>query len=538
MIPTEIANKAKSLSTEKDLLNLINEIRLGSGYKGIKKIGIKQFRQFCNPNARVARYHTFSIPKKSGGVRTISAPMPKLRALLWPVKEILDSIYEPAPCVMGFTNCRSVVDNAKLHLGQNYVLNIDLKDFFPSIQEARVYKRLQLPPFNFTEDVASVVAGLCAIKVVEGTDKKWVLPQGAPTSPILTNIVCEKLDRRLSAIAAKHNLRYSRYADDMTFSSMHSVLSLKGDVFKEICNTIQEQGFTINEKKTRLQKRGARQEVTGLIISNKVNTPEQYIRELDLILYVWNKFGYEKALARLVTDRKSVPGKNYHTISLENVIEGKLNYLKMVKGEKDKVYIKYNTMFQALLKKQRPQKENVLYLATYPYAEFEKLFDTQIHTTIANGFLSASFVLGEKKRRLNLTKRSAGILKKGAKSVHFSKLQVSLCKKGAMLFWLCHAGEIKTEEPSKLVVSVKTLVDIWEKDGIDKAMAYEIASEQRKKNQMRFKSVLGEFTVTAKKAQSQSSSDAGHVAEDEEGPFSAENLLNVFGRLRPESPKE
>lgn len=538
MIPTEIARKAKSLSTEKDLLNLINEIRLSSGYKGIKKIGIKQFRQYSNPNARVARYHTFSIPKKSGGVRTISAPMPKLRALLWPVKEILDSIYEPAPCVMGFTNCRSVVDNAKLHLGQNYVLNLDLKDFFPSIQEARVYKRLQLPPFNFTEDVASVVAGLCAIKVVEGEEKKWVLPQGAPTSPILTNIICEKLDRRLSAIAAKHNLRYSRYADDMTFSSMHSVLSLKGDVFKEICDTILEQGFTINEKKTRLQKRGARQEVTGLIISNKVNTPKQYIRGLDLILYVWNKFGYEKALARLVADRKSVPGKNNHTISLENVIEGKLNYLKMVRGEKDKVYIKYNTMFRTLLKKQRPQKENVLYLATYPYAEFEKLFDTQIHTTIANDFLSASFVLGEKKRRLNLTKRSAGILKKGAKSIHFSKLQVSLCKKGAMLFWLCHAGEIQMEEPSKLVVSVKTLVDIWEKDGIEKAMAYEIASEQRKKNKLRFDSLLVKSTVTTKKVQSQSFSDAEYIAEDEEGPISAESLLNVFGRLRPESPKE
>ena len=246
MIPTEIANKAKQMKTSQDLLDLINEIRLTSGYNGVKKIGIRQLKRYCNPNSKVTRYRSFSIPKKSGGKRDISAPMPKLRALLWPVKEILASLYEPASCVMGFTTCRSIVDNAKVHLGQNYVLNLDLKDFFPSIQQARVWKRLQLPPFNFTQEVASVVAGLCAIRVVEDDQKKYVLPQGAPTSPILTNIICEKLDRRLTAIATKHNLRYSRYADDMTFSSMHSVLSTKGDVFAEIVKTIEDQGFKVN----------------------------------------------------------------------------------------------------------------------------------------------------------------------------------------------------------------------------------------------------------------------------------------------------
>ena len=490
MIPTEIAKRTNSMETSQDLLDLINEIRLSSGYTGIKKIGAKQLSLYSNPNSKVTRYRTFSIPKKSGGKREISAPMPKLQAILWPVKEILDSLYEPAFCVMGFTSCRSVVDNAKVHLGQNYVLNLDLKDFFPSIHQARVWKRLQLPPFNFTQEVANVVAGLCAIRVVEGDQKKYVLPQGAPTSPILTNIICEKLDRRLIAIATKHNLRYSRYADDMTFSSMHSVLSTNGDVFADIVKTIEEQGFKVNPAKTRLQKRGDRQEVTGLVISNKVNTPKQYIRELDLLLYVWEKFGYEKAFARLIADRKNTPGKSKRNVSLESVVGGKLNYLRMVKGEKDKVYIRYSTLYNALMAKQRPQVDNIVYLATYKYEDFQQLFDTKINTAIGEKCVSAFFILGEAKRNLHLTKRAAGILKKGNESIHFPKLHISLCKKGAVLFWLCHAGEIKIEKPVKLVLSVKKLLEIWEKKGIESAMAAEINAEHRGKKKKNFPASL------------------------------------------------
>ena len=490
MTPSEIARKAREMKTSKDLLELINEIRATSGYDGLKKIEPKQLALYCNPNSRVTRYRKFTIPKKSGGRREIASPMPKLRAILWPVKEILDSLYEPAPCVMGFTACRSVVDNAKLHLGQNYVLNLDLKDFFPSIHQARVWKRLQLPPFNFTQEVANVVAGLCAIRIEEDGEKKYVLPQGAPTSPILTNIICEKLDRRLSAIAAKHNLRYSRYADDMTFSSMHSALSPNGEVFAEIVSTIEGQGFTVNPLKTRLQKRGERQEVTGLVISNKVNTTRRYIRELDLILFVWEKYGYENALARLVSDRKGIPGKDKRNVSLESVVGGKLNYLRMVKGEKDKVYVRYSTLFNALMAKKRPQVEDILFLATYQYADFERLFDTDITATVGDKGISASFVMGVTKHNLHLSKRAKGILNKGKDNPHFAKLQVSLCKKKDVLFWYCHAGEAKIEKPLELVLSAKKLICLWEKNGIEYAIAAEIQAERRKKTNDRIFKII------------------------------------------------
>ena len=493
MIPSEISKKAKLLETPQDLLNLINEIRLTSGYKGIKEIGEREFSLYSNSNSRVRRYRVFSIPKKTGERRIISAPMPKLMAILWPMKEILSSIYEPATCVMGFTTCRSVVDNAKAHLGQNYILNLDLKDFFPSIHGARVWKRLQLPPFNFSEDIARVIAGLCAIRTSGEGNKKYVLPQGAPTSPILTNIICEKLDRRLSAIAAKHNLRYTRYADDMTFSSMHRVLSLKGDVFAEIVKTIEEQGFSVNPKKTRLQQRGERQEVTGLVISNKVNTPRHYIRELDMILYVWKKYGYEKALARLVADRKKIPGKSNRNVSLENVVGGKLNYLKMVKGEKDKVYIKYSTLYNGLLAKQRPQVEDLVFLATYKYKEFEKLFDTRIYTTIGEKGVSAAFMLSGT-RNLQLTKNAKRIIRQGEKSANFPKLHISLCKKGTVLFWLCHVGTVKIEKPIEFVIPINKLLDIWEKYGIESAIAAEIKAEHKgKRNEINDLTSLGLF---------------------------------------------
>ena len=254
MTPSEIEIKAKNIKTPDDLLDLINRIRKAEN-KGFKhdSLTAKGLARYSNHKTKAKRYRTFYIPKKSGGKREINAPMSKLNAFLWPINLILQSIYEPKTCVMGFTHGRSVVDNAKVHLGQNYILNLDLENFFTSIREARVWKRLQLPPFNFPANVASKIAALCSTQIVkEDGSVDYVLPQGAPTSPILTNIICEKLDRRLLGVAERFNLRYTRYADDITFSSMHSVLSIGGEAYNEIVSVINEQGFSLNEKKTRL----------------------------------------------------------------------------------------------------------------------------------------------------------------------------------------------------------------------------------------------------------------------------------------------
>ena len=154
-------------------------------------------------------------------------------------------------------------------------------------------------------NLANILASLCCTEMeVERKDiatNKWitekrnVLPQGAPTSPILSNLVCQRLDFLLSAVAKRFGLNYSRYADDITFSSMHNVYQSDSDFIKELHRIIKDQGFHIKESKTRLQKEGYRKEVTGLLVNDKVNVQKRYIKQLRMWLYYWETYGYERA---------------------------------------------------------------------------------------------------------------------------------------------------------------------------------------------------------------------------------------------------
>ncbi|WP_288172559.1 reverse transcriptase domain-containing protein, partial [Prevotella sp. CAG:255] len=283
---------------------------------------------------------------------------------------------------------RSVVTNADVHKGQNYILNIDLKDFFPSIEQPRIWKRLQLKPFSFTVPVANVLAGLCSMKEMRTMDdgsKKvfYILPQGAPTSPIITNMICDTLDRRLAGLAKRFGLHYTRYADDITFSSMHNVYQKNGEFRKELLRIIQGQGFTINEKKTRLQKVGGRQEVTGIIVSNKLNVTHDYVRNIRNILYIWDRYGYGVAYAKFFPKYKEDKGHvKKGEPDLVNVIDGKLMYMKMVKGDEDSTYRRLYDKFKTLVDDMRdPVKttvHSITYVETTPLIEFEKKNNTKI----------------------------------------------------------------------------------------------------------------------------------------------------------------
>ena len=289
----EIANIASRMKSKEDFLMLLNLIKKAE----VEKLGVdssqfhpfteKQLNFYCNPKHTYHRYRIFKIKKKSGGFRQITAPRTQtFMMMLSAVNEMLRSLYTPSEYAMGFTDGRSVVSNAAIHKGQNYVFNIDLKDFFPSVEQARVWKRLQLAPLKFPVPIANLIAGLCAMKDSrtneDGTIKHvFVLPQGAPTSPIITNMICDKLDRRLGGLAKRFGLHYTRYADDITFSSMHNVYQVESAFRKELARIIQDQGFTINEKKTRLLKKGTRQEVTGIIVSDKLNVSKKYVKDLE-----------------------------------------------------------------------------------------------------------------------------------------------------------------------------------------------------------------------------------------------------------------
>lgn len=385
----EIAKFAASMKTKADLLLLLNRIKgedlsIANAKMHKTPFNIRQLNYYCNPNHISKRYREFKIPKKDGNFRSISSPHTvTYKLMLQAVNILLKSLYTPSNYAMGFAERRSVVTNASVHCQQNYVYNIDLKDFFPSIAQARVWKRLQLPPFNFPKEVANVIAGLCSIKEIKIINEEAVvsyhLPQGAPTSPIITNMICDNLDRRLAGLAKRFNLHYTRYADDITFSSMHNVYHDKDIFFKELQRIIVGQNFTINEKKTRLQKKGSRQEVTGLTVCEKPNVTKSYTRNLRDILYIWQKYGISSAQTKIHLNYKRGKSQSPNII---NVISGKLQYLKMVKGGKDSVYTRLHNQFLLLCDKatssSQKRMSGVIYQETMSLVDFEKKNSTEI----------------------------------------------------------------------------------------------------------------------------------------------------------------
>ncbi len=356
----DIILAVQKLETKEDLLALLNRIQ----YDKMQDIGkldryrsftIGQLTYYANPNNLTGRFRQFQIPKKSGGKRQITAPESyTYKLLLQALNEVFKAVYTPSNYAMGFTQGKSVVMNAERHQGMNYVFNTDLKDFFPSITKTQLKKRLQLLPFYFSEQMALFISGLCVMREEIHIDNVkrffYVLPQGAPTSPIITNMVCDTLDSRLAGLAKRFRLNYSRYADDITFSSMHNVYQENGPFCEELKRIIWEQHLSINAAKTRLQKRGQRQEVTGLIVNEKVNVTTKYIREIRDILYIWEQYGYDAAerkfRPRYIAEKGHVKKRNANLI---NVIDGKLMYLKMVKGENDSVYLRLSIKFNELL---------------------------------------------------------------------------------------------------------------------------------------------------------------------------------------------
>jgi len=458
-----ISQLASQMETKEDLLTLLNRIKQDElAERGLSDryfpFTMKQINYFCNPNNIFHRYQQFEIKKKSGGFRQIAAPRNRsFKAILTYVNVILKSVYTPSLCAMGFTEGRSVVSNAEKHRGQNYVFNTDLKDFFPSIEQPRVWKRLQLEPFNFPMKVVNVLAGLCSMKetreMEDGTKKDfYVLPQGAPTSPIITNMVCDNLDRRLAGLAKHFGLNYSRYADDITFSSMHSVYAKDGEFRKELKRIITGQGFRINEDKTRLQKLGSRQEVTGIVVSDKLNVQRKYVRDIRNILYIWEKYGYSVAFTKFFPKYKAEKGHiKKGTPDLVNILDGKLMYLKMVKGDDDSVFIRLYDKFQRLAVQMKEPKKinkyNITYVETTKVLDFEKNNSTEViivNEESKNRY--AYFVLGGQKLPVSVNKYI-----KEEDNGKKDKLYISNCR-GAdgKQFWLLHYNKRTVFPPQEV----------------------------------------------------------------------------------------
>jgi len=360
-IKNQITTGFASMLNKQDLLNLLNEVLvLKYGEEKASLFTMKQFNFYVNPGNSLNRYSTFNIKKKSGALRKIHAPNRVLNSMLTCLNEVLQNIFEPHHCANGFVPGRSIVDNAKSHIGRNFVFNIDLKDFFHSFDRNQVKLGFMNAPFNLKGDkepLAFLIASLVTHQI-DGDSKQFVLPQGSPTSPTITNILCYNLDRRLNGLAKRFNLTYSRYADDITFSSSYNIFNDK--TFLDELNRIivDDQKLQINPKKTRLQTKMYRQEVTGITVNENPNVSRKYIKEIRMWLYHWEKYGYTKAQQLFVPQyiqdkghvKKGVP-------TLLNVLSGKLEYLKMVKGFSNSTYMGLNNRFESLKNKLSQKKD-------------------------------------------------------------------------------------------------------------------------------------------------------------------------------------
>ena len=301
-----------------------------SGISFAEPVTVGQLKQLTSIATIRSYYRIFSIPKKSGAMREILAPDGLLKDILSSLAFMLSVLYEPPKNVMAFTRNRSIVDNAREHCGHNYVLNLDLKDFFTTIVASDVERGLRR--LGIPADAARIFSRICTFPhITSGSRVVNVLPQGSPASPILSNICAATLDQRLNGLARRFHLTFTRYADDMTFSSSHNVYHEKGDFMTELYKIINECGFTINPLKTRLQKRGARQEVTGLNVSDHVNVTRKFIKNL------------RAAIHRLTLSDTLLK----HDV---NVIRGKINFLRMVKGNHDSTYLSLLLKFNLAVK--------------------------------------------------------------------------------------------------------------------------------------------------------------------------------------------
>ena len=312
--------------------------KLGSAEDVASAIGIepKKMRWLCyhREDATTEHYHRFTIPKRSGGERPISSPKPLLRkAQNWILANVLGKV-KTHDAAHGFVGGRSTKSNAEPHVHQAVIIKLDVVDFFPSITFPRV-KGLFQKSLGFGEAAATIMALVCTepprvtaeyegqkFRVAVG---KRMLPQGACTSPQITNIVCRRLDSRLSGLAKKYGFVYTRYADDLTFSGATGDRKVVGQIMGGARRILGGEGFVVHKDKIGVFRAGRQQRVTGVVVNDKLSLDRRSVRNFRALLDDALKNGPEKA------------NRGRHTNFL-GYIQGYAAYLHMVDAEKAKPY--------------------------------------------------------------------------------------------------------------------------------------------------------------------------------------------------------
>jgi len=341
----------------------------------------KQLSSLIYPDTNKS-YRTFSIPKKNGAERIINAPKVILLRIQQTFAKELFTIYTPRKGTHGFIKGRSIVTNAEKHVNKKYVFNIDLKDFFGSIHFGRVRNLLRADPFNYSYEGATILAQICC--------HNGALPQGAPTSPVISNMICWKLDAQLQQLAHENRCTYSRYADDITFSFNVQKGKLPSQILRVnsksekvlvgngLAKIIEKHGFQINEQKVRLQGRTQRQEVTGITVNRGLNLKRSFIRQTASMLHAWKKYGVVAAEKEYIEKYRSKTMKEWQEevlakkpgVFFSAVVKGRINFIQMVKGRTDPVYRKLAyQLTEALGKPNKDFQKSLEELSTFVIEE-------------------------------------------------------------------------------------------------------------------------------------------------------------------------
>ena len=282
-------------------------------------------------------YKYFAIKKRRGGLRRIMSPYSELRDVqTWIKENILDKIELPN-CVKAFVKGRNIMENAKMHEGRKYILKVDITNFFESIGVRQVYVAFR--KMGYDRSVAAWLANLCTAKIEDYKyeqleDQEEIqklfndlyhksepfLVQGAPTSPGLANIICNRMDKRMMGLANKHGFTYSRYADDMTFSADKKDRLPKVSMIRKVVET---EGFHLNDEKIELLHEGNRQIVTGLLVDNHVRVPGRYKKDIKRHIHFCLKYGGREHFHRIA------PGKAFG----KEWLAGRIRYIHSVEPE-------------------------------------------------------------------------------------------------------------------------------------------------------------------------------------------------------------
>lgn len=287
------------------------------------------------------RYDRFEVARRNGATpRIIHAPIKPIKDLQRRFADLLLSVYEPQAHVHGFVAGRSPLTNAQQHERQRWLMKLDLDEFFPSINFGRVRGMFMAYPFEYPPEVATTLAQLCCFENQ--------LPQGAPTSPIVSNFICLGLDADLARLARAERCRFTRYADDICFSTNHvrfpsglATIDFPNglQVGEKLRSVIVGHGFDISPEKTRLVRRTRRQRVTGLVVNRRANVPNEYVRSLRNLLFIWAKYGETEAAAALLRhepSRNRPPAKG--EVNFKTLVRGRVQYVGSVKGWSNGTY--------------------------------------------------------------------------------------------------------------------------------------------------------------------------------------------------------